>query len=70
MLHLTRKVGDAIVINEEITITVTEIRGKTVRLTFSAPDGTRILRKELYEKIQTQNQAAADTIDLIKKVLK
>ena len=70
MLHLTRKVGDAIVINEEITITVTEIRGKTVRLTFSAPDGTRILRKELYEKIQTQNQVAADTIDLIKKVLK
>jgi carbon storage regulator len=69
MLYLSRKVGDSIVINDQITITVTEVRGKTVKLGFDSPDGTRVLRKELYDKINQENQAAANAIHLIKKVL-
>lgn len=69
MLYLSRRVGDSIVINDQITITVTEVRGKTVKLGFESPDSTRILRKELYDKINSENQAAAGAIDLIKKVL-
>lgn len=70
MLYLSRKIGESIVVNDQITVTVTEVHGKSVRLSFAAPDGTRILRKELYDKIQNQNQAAANAIDLIQKVLK
>jgi carbon storage regulator len=70
MLYLSRKVGDSIVINDQITITVTEVRGKTVKLGFDSPEGTRILRQELYNKINTENQEAANAIQIIKKVLK
>ena len=70
MLYLSRRAGDSIVINDQITITVTEIRGKTVKLGFNAPEGTRILRQELYDKIHQENQVAANAINLIKKVIK
>lgn len=70
MLYLSRKTGESIVINDQITITITEVKGKTVKLGFESPQGTRILRQELYEKINQENQAAANAVDLIKKVLK
>lgn len=70
MLYLSRRAGDSIVINDRITITVKEVKGKTVKLGFGAPEGTRILRKELYDKIHIENQAAANAIDLIKRVIK
>ncbi len=69
MLYLSRRVGDSIVINDQITITVTEVRGKTVKLGFDSPQGTRVLRKEIYDKINAENQAAANAINLIKKVI-
>lgn len=70
MLYLTRRAGDSIVINDKITITVTEIRGKTVKLGLAAPEGSRILRKELYDRIHSENQTAANAIDLIRKAFK
>lgn len=70
MLFLSRKPGDSIVINDKITITIAEIKGKTVKLGFNAPDGTRILRQELYDKIHQENRTAAQTVDLINKVIK
>jgi len=69
MLYLSRRVGDSIVINDQITITVTEVRGKTVKLGFDSPQGTRVLRKEIYDKINAENQAAANAINLIKRVI-
>ena len=59
MLYLTRKIGESIIINNTIELTVTEIRGKTVKLGFLFPKEATILRKELHDKIMEQNMAAA-----------
>jgi len=59
MLYLTRKIGESIIINNDIELTVVEVRGKTVKLGFLFPPEASILRKELHQKITEQNMAAA-----------
>ena len=59
MLYLTRKIGESIIINNNIELTVVEVRGKTVKLGFQFPKEATILRKELHQKILEQNLAAA-----------
>ena len=59
MLYLTRKVGDSVVINDNIEITVIEVRGRSIKLGFTFPSDVSVLRRELYEKIQAENRAAA-----------
>lgn len=51
MLVLTRKVNGSIVINDNIVVTVVEIRGDRVRLSFVAPKEVSIHRQEVYEAI-------------------
>ncbi len=66
MLYLTRKIGESVVINEDIEVTVVEVRGKAVKLGFTFPPGASVLRRELYEKIQRENrEAALADIDLL-----
>jgi len=60
MLYLTRKIGESIIINNNIELTVVEVRGKTVKLGFQFPKEAVILRKELHQKIMEQNIAAAN----------
>ena len=50
MLVLSRKSGERIQIGQDITITVTEIRGNRVRIGIDAPPGRRIVRQELLSK--------------------
>ncbi|MDE3017154.1 MAG: carbon storage regulator [Pseudomonadota bacterium] len=59
MLYLTRKIGESIIINNNIEMMVMEVRGKTVKLGFIFPDDVSILRKELHEKLMQQNLEAA-----------
>ena len=59
MLYLSRKIGESIVINNSIEMTVIEVRGKTVKLGFVFPPDATVLRKEIYEKIMAENMAAA-----------
>ena len=59
MLYLTRKIGESIIINNSIELTVVEVRGRTVKLGFLFPKEATILRKELHQKILEQNIAAA-----------
>jgi len=63
MLYLTRKIGESIIINNNIELTVVEVRGKTVKLGFLFPKEATILRKELHQKIMEQNLAAATGAD-------
>jgi carbon storage regulator len=51
MLVLSRKVNESIMINDEITITVVEIRGDKVRLGVEAPREAPVHRREVYEAI-------------------
>ncbi len=63
MLYLTRKIGESVIINNTIELTVMEIKGRTVKLGFQFPAEATILRKELHDKIMQQNIAAATAGD-------
>ncbi len=51
MLFLTRKVGESVVINDNIELTVVEVRGKSIKLGFTFPPEAKVLRRELHERI-------------------
>ncbi len=69
MLFLTRKIGQSIIINDEITVTVMEINGKTAKLGFLFPENVKVLRQEIYEKIQQENKTAAEDALAIHQLL-
>ena len=54
MLALTRKKGESLVINNNIEITVLEIRGDQIKLGIMAPKEVPVYRKEVYLQIQNQ----------------
>jgi carbon storage regulator len=55
MLVLSRKKNESIIINDNITVTVIEIRGDKVRLGIEAPKDVTVHRREVYEAIHGQN---------------
>lgn len=59
MLVLSRQRDETIMIGDDVEITVVDIRGDKVRLGISAPSEIPVHRKEVYEAIQRENQAAA-----------
>lgn len=59
MLCLNRKIGQAIQINDDVTITILEIRKNTVRLGIEYDEKTRVLRHEVYVKVKSENEGAA-----------
>lgn len=59
MLYLTRKIGESVIINDNIEVTVVDIRGKSIKLGFTFPEDATVLRREIYERIQEENRAAA-----------
>lgn len=61
MLYLTRKIGESVIINDEIEVTVVNVRGKTIKLGFTFPPDCTVLRREIYERIQAENRAAAES---------
>ena len=71
MLALTRKKGEALVINNNIEITVLEIRGDQIKLGITAPKDVPVYRKEVYHQIQKENQEAIslDGIEALKGIL-
>jgi carbon storage regulator len=63
MLYLTRKIGESVVINDEIEVTVVDIRGKSIKLGFNFPPDASVLRREIHDRIQEENRAAAGGAD-------
>jgi len=59
MLYLTRKIGESVMLNENVEITVVSVRGRTVKLGFVFPADVSVLRREIYDRIQEENRAAA-----------
>jgi carbon storage regulator len=59
MLYLTRKIGESVIINDNIEVTVIDIRGKSIKLGFTFPTDATVLRREIFERIQAENRAAA-----------
>ncbi len=71
MLALSRKKNEAIVINNNIEITVLDIRGDQIKLGIAAPKEIPIYRKEVYIQIQNENKQSTDlaSLDELKKLL-
>lgn len=59
MLYLTRREGEAVIINDSIEVRVVELRGRTVKLGFTFPPTATVLRQEIYEQVRQENEAAA-----------
>lgn len=71
MLALSRKKNESLIINNNIEITILEIKGEQVKIGISAPKEVPIYRKEVYVQIQDANKAAVDTegMEALKKLL-
>lgn len=58
MLVLTRRAGESIVIGNDVTVTVLEVRGDQIRLGIDAPRDVPIHREEIYVQVQQENRGA------------
>jgi carbon storage regulator len=59
MLILTRKVGETIVINDNIRVTVLSVKGNQIRLGVDAPEDVPVHRQEIHKRIKAEAEAAA-----------
>jgi len=55
MLILTRRVGETLVIGDDVNVTVLGVRGNQVRLGVNAPKEVAVHREEIYQRIQKEN---------------
>ncbi len=63
MLILTRRVGEAVVIGEEVTVTVLGVKGNQVRIGVNAPKSVTVHRDEIYERIKNERDAERTAAD-------
>lgn len=68
MLYLTRKIGESVIINGDIEVTVIEVRGRSVRLGFNFPANASVLRREIFERIQAENREAAEAASVLEEL--
>ena len=59
MLVLTRKIGESIRINNNISVTIMEVDGRSVKVAIDAPRSVPIHREEIFQRIQEENKSAA-----------
>jgi carbon storage regulator len=58
MLILSRKINEKVVIGDDISVSIIEIRGDQVRLGIDAPKKVKVFRQEVYDAIKAENLAA------------
>ena len=59
MLVLTRRIGEKIIIGDDITISISAVKGDSVRVAIDAPRDIKVYRGEIHAAIIAENQAAA-----------
>lgn len=60
MLILTRRIGESVVIGDDVSVTVLGVKGNQVRLGVNAPRDVSVHREEIYAKIQKEGEEALD----------
>jgi len=68
MLALSRKKGEALMINNDIEITVLDIKGEQVKIGISAPKEVPVYRKEVYIQIQEANKEASANMECMEQL--
>lgn len=71
MLALSRRKGESLILDNNIEVTILEIRGEQVKIGINAPKDVMVYRKELYDQVGEANKAAVQSMGLKnKKMLK
>ena len=60
MLILTRRVGETLMVGDEVTVTVLGVKGNQVRIGVKAPKHVSVHREEIYERIRAEQQSEPD----------
>lgn len=61
MLILTRRIGETLMVGDEVALTVLGVQGNQVRIGIQAPKDTAVHREEIYQRIQREKNSELDT---------
>ncbi|MDT8426523.1 MAG: carbon storage regulator CsrA [Methyloprofundus sp.] len=62
MLILTRRVGETLMIGDDVTVTVLGVKGNQVRIGINAPKDVSVHREEIYERIRNEKTGASGSV--------
>ncbi|MDR1788639.1 MAG: carbon storage regulator CsrA [Treponema sp.] len=65
MLILSRKAGEKLMIGDEVSVSIIEVRGDQVRIGVDAPRQVKVYRQEVFDAIKAENKAAADSVGVL-----
>ncbi|MCX8083866.1 MAG: carbon storage regulator CsrA [Calditerrivibrio sp.] len=68
MLVLTRKIGESLIIGDDIEIKIVDVNVKSVKIGIEAPKSVTVYRKEIYEAIKQENIQATDQENIVSLV--